>query len=374
MATRPDSRDAPHLFGLGLVEMLADEMTKELRETRDEAIQKATNTESTVRMRLTAKGVDFGKIIAKPDGTIDATNIEGVDPDLRIKPFLHHGETTSIREFIVGAFKAEMGMESPDPILCAVTDPDNPQAMVSPSGMEFNPVLDFFERPPVCDASTDGDNDGVINEIDPAIVDHVEFYLLNYFKPGTGETNTRTNRGLRTMKDIGCTGCHTQDHVVENDRRVADVETKFNKQQGIINRLFATATTLFNIEDDGEEYPKLVPQGNSFVVENVFSDFKRHNLGPEFHERQYDGTLITEFVTEPLWGVGSTSPYGHAGRSINLEEVILRHGGEARSSKRRFERLSGDRKRGVIEYLQTLILFPPDDTASNSGPRLCLCS
>ena len=368
VATRPDSRDAPHLFGLGLVEMLADEMTKELRETRDEAIQKATNTGSTVRMRLTAKGVDFGKIIAKPDGTIDATNIEGVDPDLRIKPFLHHGETTSIREFIVGAFKAEMGMESPDPILCAVTDPDNPQAMVSPSGMEFDPVLDFFERPPVCDASTDGDNDGVINEIDPAIVDHVEFYLLNYFKPGTGKTNRRTNRGLRTMKDIGCTGCHIQGHVVENDRRVADVETKFNKQQGIINRLFATATTLFNIEDDGEEYPKLVPQGNSFVVENVFSDFKRHNLGPKFHERQYDGTLITEFVTEPLWGVGSTSPYGHDGRSINLEEVILRHGGEARSSKRRFSRLNGDKKREVIEYLQTLILFPPDDTASNLNP------
>jgi hypothetical protein len=35
VATRPDSRDAPHLFGLGLVEMLADEMTTELRAIRD---------------------------------------------------------------------------------------------------------------------------------------------------------------------------------------------------------------------------------------------------------------------------------------------------------------------------------------------------
>ena len=33
MATRPDSRDAPHLFGLGLKEMLADEMTE--RHARD---------------------------------------------------------------------------------------------------------------------------------------------------------------------------------------------------------------------------------------------------------------------------------------------------------------------------------------------------
>ena len=31
MATRPDSRDAPHLFGLGLKEMLADEITADLR-------------------------------------------------------------------------------------------------------------------------------------------------------------------------------------------------------------------------------------------------------------------------------------------------------------------------------------------------------
>ena len=33
-ATRPDSRDAPHLFGLGLKEMLADEMTSDMRAIR----------------------------------------------------------------------------------------------------------------------------------------------------------------------------------------------------------------------------------------------------------------------------------------------------------------------------------------------------
>ena len=33
------------------------------------------------------------------------------------------------------------------------------------------------------DPSADPDRDGVSNEIDPALVDHMEFYLLNYFKP-----------------------------------------------------------------------------------------------------------------------------------------------------------------------------------------------
>ncbi len=41
VATRPDSRDAPHLFGLGLKEMLADEMTADMRAIRAGAIADA---------------------------------------------------------------------------------------------------------------------------------------------------------------------------------------------------------------------------------------------------------------------------------------------------------------------------------------------
>jgi len=31
--------------------------------------------------------------------------------------------------------------------------------------------------------------------------------------------------------------------------------------------------------------------------------------------------MRTEFMTTALWGVGSTPPYGHDGRSINLTEA-----------------------------------------------------
>ena len=48
-----------------------------------------------------------------------------------------------------------------------------------------------------------------------------------------------------------------------------------------------------------------------------------------------------EFLTTPLWGVGSTAPYGHDGRSINLTEVILRHGGEAQAARDAFARCRG---------------------------------
>jgi hypothetical protein len=73
-------------------------------------------------------------------------------------------------------------------------------------------------------------------------------------------------------------------------------------------------------------------------------------------------------MTEPLWGVGSSAPYGHDGRSINLREVILRHGGEAQNERDAFFALSSTSQTNLLEFLNSLVLFPPDDTASNLEP------
>ena len=114
VVTRPDSRDAPHLFGLGLQEQLGDEMTSALRAIRAEAINQAVANEMDVTLPLTAKGVSYGSITAHSNATVDTSAVVGVDPDLRVRPFFAQGLTISIREFLVGAFNAEMGLESPD--------------------------------------------------------------------------------------------------------------------------------------------------------------------------------------------------------------------------------------------------------------------
>ena len=75
-----------------------------------------------------------------------------------------------------------------------------------------------------------------------------------------------------------------------------------------------------------------------------------------------------EFLTTPLWGVGTTAPYGHDGRSISLTEVILRHGGEAQSARDAFAALDQEDRRAILDLLNSLVLFPPDDTASNLDP------
>jgi len=360
VVTRPDSRDSSHLFGIGLKEMLADEMTTDLRSTRDLAVTLAQQRKRPVTLKLASKGVKFGSITGNPDGSVDYSQVQGVDTDLRVKPFFAEGSAISLREFIVGALHNEMGLEaSADPDLLTASAGGR---VVTPSGMVLDGSKDKISAPPAPDPQNG-------NEIDPAIVDHLEFYLLNYFKPGHGEPSPIADHGRKVFQRVGCTSCHVADMTINHDRRVADVETVYDSTRGIFNSLFATATPLFRDVDDGTGQPHLkVPLGDPFVVRDIFTDFKRHDLGPNFYERNWDGTMQTQFLTRPLWGVGSTSPYGHDGRSMTLGDVILRHGGEAQVARDKYAALKPNEQVALQTFLNSLVLFPPDDTASNLDP------
>jgi len=197
----------------------------------------------------------------------------------------------------------------------------------------------------------------------------MEFYLLNYFKPAVYQQTEETEQGRKLFTQVGCAQCHIPDLQINRDRRVADVETVYDPGRAVFNGLFATAIPLFNAVDDHSGFPEVKqPRLQSFLVKNIFTDFKRHNLGSNFYERNFDGTMRTEFLTTSLWGVGATAPYGHDGRSINLMEVILRHGGEAQSVRDAFAELAPAQQSRVIGFLNSLILFPPDDTASTLDP------
>jgi CxxC motif-containing protein (DUF1111 family) len=294
------------------------------------------------------------------DRSADTSKVQGVDSDLRVKPFFAEGSTISIREFVLGALHNEMGLEaSADPDLLAASAGER---VVTPCGMVLDGSKDKISRPPAPD-----NHDG--NEIDSALVDHLEFYLLNYFKPGHGEQSATTDHGRRVFNRAGCSSCHIADLTINHDRRVADVETVYDSVNGAFNSLFSTATPLFYTKDDGSGLPSLkLALENSFVVKDIFTDFKRHDLGANFYERNWAGTLHTQFLTRPLWGVGSTGPYGHDGRSMTLNDVILRHGGEAQASRDAYAATRSGDQLALQEFLNSLVLFPPDDTASNLDP------
>jgi cytochrome c peroxidase len=226
-------------------------------------------------------------------------------------------------------------------------------------------------------------------------VDFMEFYLLHYFKAATGKPSQEANLGRILFTQIGCSSCHVQNLTIDSDRRVADVETVYNATLGNpLNNMFATASLFVALDPavpaivgtgtpENPQHPQgLVAAGGAFVVRNFFADFKRHNLGPNFEERNYGNfvaqvapgadpptsppfNFTTVHITEPLWGVGDTAPYGHDGRSGTLDDVILRHGGEAAAAQAAYVALPAFAQAWLQTFLRTLVLFGPDDTASN---------
>lgn len=107
----------------------------------------------------------------------------------------------------------------------------------------------------------------------------MEFYLLNYFKAGLGpqDGNTLHGRLLFALAAIAVTfrTCES--------RGIAEWPTSkpaFAPQRGIFNRLFATATPLFTAVSDGTPFPAVKkPNGAPFLVRNIYTDLKRHDLG-----------------------------------------------------------------------------------------------
>ena len=80
-----------------------------------------------------------------------------------------------MREFVVGALNAEMGLEAVDPEL---VDAAAGGSFVTLSGMVLDGSQDSIESPVTIDDADDPDVDGVVNEVPESLVDFLEFYLL----------------------------------------------------------------------------------------------------------------------------------------------------------------------------------------------------
>jgi hypothetical protein len=48
--------------------------------------------------------------------------------------------------------------------------------------------------------------------------------------------------------------------------------------------------------------------------------------------------------------------------------VSWRRGGEAQAARYAFAQLPARRQKAILRFLESLVLFPPDDTASNLAP------
>jgi hypothetical protein len=114
------------------------------------------------------------------------------------------------------------------------------------------------------------------------------------------------------------------------------------------------------------------------IVE-LYGDLKRHFMGPRLAEpvNEIAGDDVTPipsdprnrhtpetFLTENLWGVGSTAPYMHDGRATTLVEAILEHAtsasddpSEAAGARRNYLARTSSDKRALVAFLENLVLF-----------------
>src|SRR5262249_34240421 len=97
---------------------------------------------------------------------------------------------------------------------------------------------------------------------------------------------------------------------------------------------------------------------NGVVLVELFGDLKRHDMGRGLAESIDEvGTGASTFLTENLWGVGTTAPYMHDGRATTLTEAIQEHGGEGASSRAAFLALPTAAQADLIAFLDNLVLF-----------------
>jgi CxxC motif-containing protein (DUF1111 family) len=74
------------------------------------------------------------------------------------------------------------------------------------------------------------------------------------------------------------------------------------------------------------------------------------------------GTGADVFITTPLWGIGSTAPYMHDGRSPTLTGAILEHGSAnadnaAVDAFNAFNNASNVTRQNLILFLMNMVLF-----------------
>lgn len=325
-----NERGTNHLFGAGLVELLAREMTADLTALRSDAIKQARTDGAPVRIALRSKDVSFGHITAQPDGIVDLSEIEGVDMDLVIRPFSQKGVFTSLRQFTINALNHHHGMQPTERW-----------------GARWTGQADF-------------DEDGFDNEVSPAAVSALVAWqaalpppMIEF--PDDPVWQEYASKGADVFTDLGCAECH-RTHLPLRSLRFVD-PAPFDAA-GTLNDGQVENPAIYDLEP--LLWARVLPRNDKGeVMVPLFGDLKRHKmtdadvakLGNELLSQRFVGR--DSFMTAELWGIGSTAPYGHRNDLTTLDAMITAHGGQGRAARDAYLAANDQMKEALIAYLRT---------------------
>ena len=186
-------RNPPSLAGAGWVEIAAREMTTELQAKRFALLGAARQAGAPTRGELSAKGLSFGALTMRPDGTADSTEVVGVGADLVVRPFGRKGTFASLRDVIEDELATHHGMQSTHLVAASAELP----AKVGPYGGD------------------DPDGDGVTDEISEGQVTVLTLFVAQQGVPIVEMPDTPLAptslwaTGRVTFESVGCAACHT---------------------------------------------------------------------------------------------------------------------------------------------------------------------
>ncbi|MEO1090549.1 MAG: di-heme oxidoredictase family protein [Pseudomonadota bacterium] len=326
-----NERGTTHLFGAGLIELLAREMTRELQALRTGALARARAEGQAVTVRLVTKGVDFGRLSAEPDGVVDLAGLDGVDADLVIRPFGQKAVIPSLRHFTVNALNAHHGIQA-----------------VERFGPRWTGEDDF-------------DGDGVASEIHAGDVTALVAFQATLpppeqIEPDDTAWRVAASAGEAHFDAWGCAACHRP--TLPLDELVFS-EPGPDHLAGTLRA--AEVADLLAIDLAALPWAAALQRDASgrWLIP-LFSDLKRHRIADARTPRLGNELLAQRFVdrdtfrTAPLWGVASTAPYGHRADVSTLDEMVGAHGGAADHSRRAYQSGTAAERSALIAFLKTL--------------------
>jgi di-heme oxidoreductase (putative peroxidase) len=352
LQTIANSRKTIAMVGSGFIEMLARQITEDLQQIRD-------LTPLGWSRPLRSKGISFGIIGRRVNGTWDVSQVTGIPapslqsagandpPSLIIRPFHQAGNVISLRQFTNNAFNHHHGIQSEERFGVGV----------------------------------DADGDGVVNELTRADVTAVTVFQATLPVPGrviSSDPDVREAalNGEHKFKDIGCATCHVPSLPLTRQGWFYSEPNPFNPA-GNLRPGDAPVLTV-DLTSRALPPPRLTAI-NGVVYVPAYTDLKLHDVtdGPSDPNREpldMNQTAGTDaffagngkFITRKLWGIANQHSFGHHGLYTTMREAVLAHAGEAKASRVQFEALSDYDRNSIIEFLKSLQILPP------GTPSLCM--
>jgi hypothetical protein len=343
-----NSRLTPGLWGAGFLEMLARQMSGELRRIRD-SLQPGESK------RLVSKGVSFGSLSRRVDGTWIVDLVEGLPrqsvalrgpgakPSLLIYPWRQSGSVVSLRDITNTSFNQHHGMQSTE---------------------RFG-------------VGTDPDGDGIVNELTRADITAVTLWQATLPVPGRVIPNLpdaeRTlNIGERLFAEMRCSSCHVPALPLASKGWVYSEPNPYNASRTLAGE--DGARLHVDLTMDALPQPRLHLQAVDLGMLPVpaYTDFKLHDITDPADSEAAEPLDINEpprspaflrgnrkFLTRRLWAIGNQSSYFHHGLFTSLKQAVLAHAGEALQSRLAFQRATKEEQDSVLEFLRSLQVLPP---------------